>query len=617
MSGFRAERIGLAAGMLAGWFAAIPPASLLTRHLSMRDDPAGLVGTWMFLLLVGSSLGGSLGRLLGQVIDRREASGGGSRPLDTTDPVGRADPIQGPPSGLRLPTLRRRMSLWLERLVYWMGFVATVSTWRNAIAHVTVRRPRTPEGEIGLLLSSGTGFLVAKDLVLTAWHVLDGLQKGDEIVLRFDFRDTMTRAPHVTYAILVKPTSGEDWALLRCADPPVDVKPLALVDQVEDGRDWKTFGYPDPDRTLNTDAIDLIGKITSGQAVLGGVNTIQLFSANARLLRLNGISGSPIMMSRKRMGAPDDVEWVAVGLTVEALTGNAQIAQENILYAYPMRRVLQQAGAILTDYDRPLLKSLRWLGRLPVRYAHTFSGGIPFWALIPIIAVVLSLAIRNWPDEWVIWMRADYPFQEVEEVNGPKRKGVVVKEVYAQDDPKFAEPDDPRLSAIQTGTDNGHYAQAAAGLKTRREWIRSLGSMMGANQKLLRVRLAFNTWYKTIDAEIQVEYDPLVNPPASPQCARVLGAVASLVRVRDLDVPGMTIGLPHLRDQLVFVDSARAKFHLSKSAPSSQRPPVLHLQPPNSGEALELLLHIEGVGTLPSSSASYRVKLIETRGPYR
>jgi hypothetical protein len=64
-----------AAGSLAGLLIGFSCAVRLTRHLTMSDDPAGLIGTRVCLLAMGSLLGGILGHVAAQSLGGRGTSG--------------------------------------------------------------------------------------------------------------------------------------------------------------------------------------------------------------------------------------------------------------------------------------------------------------------------------------------------------------------------------------------------------------------------------------------------------------------------------------------------------------------------------------------------------------
>jgi hypothetical protein len=64
-----------AAGSLAGLLIGVYCAIVLTRHLTLREDPMGLLGTWACVLAMGSLLGGILGQLVAQSLGGRGTPG--------------------------------------------------------------------------------------------------------------------------------------------------------------------------------------------------------------------------------------------------------------------------------------------------------------------------------------------------------------------------------------------------------------------------------------------------------------------------------------------------------------------------------------------------------------
>jgi hypothetical protein len=76
MTGYRTRQIIVtAAGSLVGFVVGLSCASGLTRHLTLRDDPMGLIGTWVCLLTLGSLLGGMVGQMTAQSLGGRGTSG--------------------------------------------------------------------------------------------------------------------------------------------------------------------------------------------------------------------------------------------------------------------------------------------------------------------------------------------------------------------------------------------------------------------------------------------------------------------------------------------------------------------------------------------------------------
>ena len=76
MTNYRSRQIILtAAGSLVGFLIGFSCALRLTRHLTLSEDPMGLIGTWACLLAMGALLGGFLGQMAAQSLGGRETSG--------------------------------------------------------------------------------------------------------------------------------------------------------------------------------------------------------------------------------------------------------------------------------------------------------------------------------------------------------------------------------------------------------------------------------------------------------------------------------------------------------------------------------------------------------------
>jgi len=142
--------------------------------------------------------------------------------------------------------------------------------WRNAIARVEVIHNAD-------VTHRGTAFLVSRDLVLTALHVVADrsstaglvLYPG-EIKLTFFFPDDSQkrkrREQHETSGKVVNSCWNlpQDWILLKCTVPPRKTKPLPLVRHADDGSRWKTYGFPDD----KPDHFETTGTLTSSSGQL-------------------------------------------------------------------------------------------------------------------------------------------------------------------------------------------------------------------------------------------------------------------------------------------------------------------------------------------------------------
>jgi hypothetical protein len=127
----------------------------------------------------------------------------------------------------------------LELKIKESGSTFDVLTWRTKLADVEGRvcRIEFPERR-----AQGTGFLVAPDLVLTNYHVIEDVHKGHvspgAVVARFDYkvlRDGVSVGPGKTYLLhadwLVDHSeySASDFEVRPAADAPADKLDYALL----------------------------------------------------------------------------------------------------------------------------------------------------------------------------------------------------------------------------------------------------------------------------------------------------------------------------------------------------------------------------------------------------
>jgi hypothetical protein len=143
----------------------------------------------------------------------------------------------------------------------------------------------------------GTGFLVTRELVLTALHVVQGATR---IELVFE---AGRAAAHTTPATVARTGPGGaegDWAILSCASPPPETTPLPLdqVIPVAGPVTWDTFGYA------------IYGKP-------GGNFTGVVRGAGPPLdLRCDELDGQPEDRAQGISGAPCVVDGVVIGLII-------------------------------------------------------------------------------------------------------------------------------------------------------------------------------------------------------------------------------------------------------------------------------------------------------------
>jgi len=114
-----------------------------------------------------------------------------------------------------------------------------IVTWRRKLGEIEGRVCRI---EVPEKAARGTGFLVGPDLVMTNFHVIEGIYTGripsDRLVVRFDYKvlnDGVTVFVGKTYQLAKEwlvdfsPYSARDHEILRTADPSPDELDYALL----------------------------------------------------------------------------------------------------------------------------------------------------------------------------------------------------------------------------------------------------------------------------------------------------------------------------------------------------------------------------------------------------
>lgn len=138
--------------------------------------------------------------------------------------------------------------------------------------------------------TSGTGWLVAEDRVLTALHnVQRSIEEGKTISVRFDI-DSTTRDLNATVLSL---DEDLDVCLLRLAEP-VLVRPISLdASESRPGENWSAFGYPtsklDLGHFLEGEVRQVLAVAVHGIDLELGVRSI------AELDNYQGLSGAALM----------------------------------------------------------------------------------------------------------------------------------------------------------------------------------------------------------------------------------------------------------------------------------------------------------------------------------
>ncbi len=167
---------------------------------------------------------------------------------------------------------------------------------------------------------SGTGFLVAPDLVLTCQHVVTDCAKDDSVELHFDSRSTT--------GVIIESDAERDWALVRLAHAVVGREPLKLSRTVPNPEQpGESYGFPG---VANGAGVGLKGAIHEPQ----GKDQRHRDSLILRAGHLGdsdpqGFSGSPVL-----------VDGLVVGMLQSIIPDvNAQ-PQFQLIYACPSAMLL-------------------------------------------------------------------------------------------------------------------------------------------------------------------------------------------------------------------------------------------------------------------------------------
>lgn len=197
----------------------------------------------------------------------------------------------------------------------------------------------------GRVVDHGTGFLVAADHALTAWHVVATAAgpKGDALVLHFDRLTT----PQQVDASVVGHDSVADWALLKLSAAPTGVEPLVLGPPPQPRSPFRSFGYS----TANPkDGLVFSGFVEDPNATCDGTPALQLYSLQAA-----AGTGAPI---QGLSGAPCIVEGRVAGI-VRSFISKGGAAVAGLIYATPARLVLDSpARSVVRDDVCAALPSL-------------------------------------------------------------------------------------------------------------------------------------------------------------------------------------------------------------------------------------------------------------------
>jgi V8-like Glu-specific endopeptidase len=214
----------------------------------------------------------------------------------------------------------------LETKIRDSGSTFDVLTWRTKLAEIEGRVCRI---EFPELQARGTGFLVAPDLVLTNYHVIQDVHKGvaipGAVVARFDYkvlRDGVTVGAGTTYPLhndwLVDHSqySGSDFETQPAADAPPDKLDYALLrlaqragDQMLEGVPRKWIALPSVQHDFIQSPALYIVQHPEGKPMQVALDTQSVIKATPTRVRYTtstepGSSGSPCFSA--------DWDWVAL-----------------------------------------------------------------------------------------------------------------------------------------------------------------------------------------------------------------------------------------------------------------------------------------------------------------
>jgi hypothetical protein len=156
--------------------------------------------------------------------------------------------------------------------------------------------------------SRGTGYLVSHDEVVTCWHVTN-----DRKSIQVKFK-SQQRA-----ATVIGENKQADWAVLKLDRPLNDIQPLPLEDNCLRGAPWEAYGFP----AINGESpLWLTGDVVDADIdAPGGGKALLLYSREAGGAKLQGFSGTPVLVGGKVVGhlkriIPDDnpIAGAAMGM---------------------------------------------------------------------------------------------------------------------------------------------------------------------------------------------------------------------------------------------------------------------------------------------------------------
>ncbi|MFF1445142.1 trypsin-like peptidase domain-containing protein [Streptomyces sp. NPDC058295] len=206
--------------------------------------------------------------------------------------------------------------------------------------------------------TAGTGFLVARDLVITCAHVVRaaGGGPGGRIDLEFPH---LPGAPRTAARVQVagwRPSDAEDIAVLRLEGPPAGSVPLALGSAEGcRGHRVRSFGFP-----AHSPAGGRYGFCTAGDLIPAGGDTPALMQLTDANDLTSGFSGAPIV---------DETTGLVIAMTTAITPQDGFLRGLDVAYATPTR-TLREAWPQLAESQVSPYRGLEPFTEEHARYFH-------------------------------------------------------------------------------------------------------------------------------------------------------------------------------------------------------------------------------------------------------
>jgi len=143
---------------------------------------------------------------------------------------------------------------------------------------------------------SGTGWLIAKDLVITARHcVLPAIAEGKLVELFFPARGAVALSANIV-------AHSEDWdACLLSLETEIAVEPLQTsLEMPCEGEDWQTFGYPGSKSTIGHRLSGTIAQVLDDPKLK--IDLDLTVDAGTELQSYKGMSGGAVVCGGAAVG---------------------------------------------------------------------------------------------------------------------------------------------------------------------------------------------------------------------------------------------------------------------------------------------------------------------------